>query len=403
MNGLSEWLRTNGFYSSAGDTIPMSHVTFDGKKIYLPASHEYEFRKRYAREMDLGTPLYYIERRTDAFRYMMDLDILDDHPWSREELENIGRIIQACVARFYPEEHSVICCASPPKTKNGKIHTGVHLIWNDITTNSEKAITIRHAVVKTLAESGIQFQREIEDVVDELVYTRAGYRMVGSDKYSSDKGPENRKLRLVYCMNANGTLRKTHYERLASSTFDLVMETAIRCVESTETPMPITIPAEFGEYFVKTVAPGSGLVGISVTSEMEHSIVNAFITANIPGYAHCLVKSVVRYPDQNLLVKTNSKFCINVGREHNSCSVYFFASPRGICQKCFCRCNSLAGRKHGLCKDFRSRMYPFPDNIVKALFPDYVKDTEEEVLVQVKSTRNNEKKRRDKIFDSFFT
>ena len=44
----------------------------------------------------------------------------------------------------------------------------------------------------------------------------------------------------------------------------------------------------------------------------------------------------------------------------------------GICQKCFCRCETTLGRKFGvMCKDYHSDIKPFKNTeTVKLLFPD---------------------------------
>ena len=93
---------------------------------------------------------------------------------------------------------------------------------------------------------------------------------------------------------------------------------------------------------------------------------------NLPGpYTKGVVKGVSRYPDGNLLIKTGSKYCLNLGRNHNSCGIYFFGSPYGIFQKCLCPCNTLEGRKNGYCKDFTSEIFKWTDELKLVLFPNY--------------------------------
>jgi hypothetical protein len=70
------------------------------------------------------------------------------------------------------------------------------------------------------------------------------------------------------------------------------------------------------------------------------------------------------------VVRTNSSFCMNVSREHNSNTIYFLINEFGIYQKCFCRCDKLDGRRFGYCKDYRSARYTLPVRMINSLFPN---------------------------------
>ena len=91
-------------------------------------------------------------------------------------------------------------------------------------------------------------------------------------------------------------------------------------------------------------------------------------------YGSGIIKDIYRYPDPdkynkgNLLVTTNCKYCLNLGREHSSNHVYFHIGYRknvgvGICQKCLSPTENYINRKNGLCKDFSSKIYPIPFDI----------------------------------------
>ena len=100
---------------------------------------------------------------------------------------------------------------------------------------------------------------------------------------------------------------------------------------------------------------------------------------------------------------------MNLGREHNSCGIYFFASPKGIYQKCLCPCNKLDGRKNGLCMDYTSECFEFDDDIQKILFPDYeenlflkLKKKKKEETKFVPSTKANIRSQQQQICDKLF-
>jgi hypothetical protein len=77
------------------------------------------------------------------------------------------------------------------------------------------------------------------------------------------------------------------------------------------------------------------------------------------------------------LVSTDSSFCENLGRMHNSNHVWFYVSEKDggtVCQKCFCRCETLVGRKQ-FCKDFYGRRHILPPSVSNLLFPNKKSDT----------------------------
>jgi hypothetical protein len=45
---------------------------------------------------------------------------------------------------------------------------------------------------------------------------------------------------------------------------------------------------------------------------------------------------------------------MNVNRNHSSSSIYFQITPSGICQRCFCKKDSVEGRLNGPCNRFAS-------------------------------------------------
>lgn len=68
------------------------------------------------------------------------------------------------------------------------------------------------------------------------------------------------------------------------------------------------------------------------------------------------------------LVHTDSRFCYNLGGCHNSNRVYFYVDSTQMLQKCYCNCNTTAGRKMGLCKEY-SAPAPISTGLKQALFP----------------------------------
>ena len=102
----------------------------------------------------------------------------------------------------------------------------------------------------------------------------------------------------------------------------------------------------------------------TIVSSTEHFLIEEFIKSKLDkAYKKSQIKAVTRYEDGNLLIKTTSRHCMNLGREHNSCGIYFFATPDGLYQKCLCPCMKLKDRKVGYCRDYTS------DCHINLLFP----------------------------------
>ncbi len=426
MTELKKWLRSENLFQRTKETQVPSHLLYDGGKIFVPRDREHEFLYHYAEAMEAGEKLYYVETRPSTFKFMIDVDITDDHYWTDEEIIKLTKFIQGIVFDFYNKNQMTICAISPSKEKKDGTHTGVHLIWPKLVVISETARVIRRGIVQKLNEEygscprGPGGPKTWEDVIDEVIYTRNGYRMVGSDKMTPppNKQPENRELVVKFVMNSNGDLKQNYLERLQNDYKALALETSIRYVLDTHRRkgskgMEIkTLPKwleedalEFAENNGKKSKIGGSLVG-----SREHLIIEHFIKHNLPKqYNRGTVKAVTRYPDGNLLIKTTSRYCMNLGRAHNSCGIYFFATPNGLYQKCLCPCDKLKGRKCGYCRDYTSDCYPFSQETTDLLFPEQAKSMFKESKKgkngyqprsESKKTKNLEKKALcDKLLD----
>lgn len=426
---LDKWLISKDYFTRTVETPVPSHLLYNGYKggkIYLPRSKEYEFLCQYANELSKRTKLYYVETRPRTFKFMIDIDISDNHYWSVEEISKLTMIIQKTVYAFFETNQVVVCCISPIKIKNDEIHTGIHLIWPNLFIMSDTALCIRRGIIQKLKESVFKLSKTWEDIIDETIYTRNGYRMIGSDKISTmktpkDSGskkkvkvPENRPLDLLFVMDSypDYLLNENYYNRLRKDTKALVLETSIRYVIDACLDQGMCInkfPLWLEDDILQRKAPNRGIGG-TVASGKDHLIIEEFIHKKLPSvYSNQIVKAVTRYPDGNLLIKTNSRFCMNLGREHNSCGIYFFACPDGIYQKCLCPCNKLDGRKNGLCMDYSSECFPFNEDTRKLLFPGLsenmfvkLKNKKKEDSKYVPGTKENTLSQLEKVVDIMF-
>ncbi len=409
---LDNWLKQNNYFKKNSENDSPTHLLYSGGTFYIPREKEYEFLTHYAAELSKKTKLYYVETRPKIFKYMVDIDITDDHYWTTEEMINLISIIQKTVFEFFDTNQMTICCTSPVKNKNDGMHTGIHLIWPNLYINSETALCIRRGIIQKLKESDIKINKSWEDIIDETIYTRNGYRMVGSDKMShvtnsngiKEKIAENRPLSLLFVMDSEGNLSEKYYDRLNGNTKSLILETSIRYVLDTYIEQGMNVnkfptwleedPLEKSN-LKSNKGKGEGPVG-TVISSKDHQIIENFIKRNLPEKYSGSVKAVTRYPDKNLLIKTTSRYCMNIGRNHNSCGIYFFASPVGIYQKCLCSCQKMDGRKNGLCLNYTSSCYKFDAETSSILFPDENKFNFNDDKKDKKNIKKNNKKIKSK-------
>jgi hypothetical protein len=62
------------------------------------------------------------------------------------------------------------------------------------------------------------------------------------------------------------------------------------------------------------------------------------------------------------LVKTTSRYCENIRRNHNSNHIKIVIDGDFLYQKCFCKCETTSGRRMGFCKDFSGRKHKLETN-----------------------------------------
>lgn len=411
-NDLDIWLENNNYYNRTTITSSPSHLIYTGYKggkLFIPRNKEYDFLCKYAKELEKGTKLYYVETRPRTFKFMIDIDISDDHYWNNEEISKLISHIQKTVYDFFENNQYTICCISPLKMKNDDIHTGIHLIWPNLFVNSDTALCIRRGIIQKLNEDKeiFKLKKTWEEIIDETIYTRNGYRMVGSDKMIKDtktsvKIPENRPIELLFVMDSEGNLSETYYNRIKKDTKSLILETSIRYVIDAylEHGMNISkLPRWLKEDDFKRRAGVRTSEG-SVVSSKEHFILEKFMKKYLPTQYNGTIKAITRYPKEDnyphaLLIKTNSRYCMNIGRNHNSCGIYFYATPEGMVQKCLCTCNKLENRKTGLCMDFTSGLYHFDEDTRTILFPELDVNLFEETAKKKEKVKKQQKMKKE--------
>lgn len=262
-----------------------------GGKFRVPDQDYDEFLQLYAEDIIAGAKLYISEQRSSVFKMHIDLDLLYEHGRnmpSRTELVEMCVLIQQQVKRFYdtknldPNTFSMIILTT--KTKRIIINertaaseedyvfgtkAGVHLIFNNLFVDTDKALTIRETLLCKLSERYPDIGGGIKpwtDILDHLVYVSNGLRMAYSSK--AEICPSCRGMRRgnaaisacarcgsrmygkidtgrsydpMYYINSEGVIDEEHSRILRNNVFLTVASTSIRC-PSTQKPTGYWIP-----------------------------------------------------------------------------------------------------------------------------------------------------------------
>ena len=329
------WLQKNRLWGGNGWT----HLALDGGKFSIKPADEVTFLTKVGSSLQRGHALYFIELRTDVFRFFLDVD----KPPAGSE----GAILAAVLAINGGKGVVVVCRAGD----NWHVH------FPNLHVDTDTASRLADDLAEQLG--GGVWRR----VVDPCVYKSAGLRLLGCRKSRPctachskgcaachNKGKED--LGRVYSVTAcyrDGVESPELLAELQGNIVRALLFCSIR-LPNTRTAKPtLQLPPP-----KKVCAPKVRTV--KAQAQVETWLLR-IVRGFHPLYAQVGIVGVKKMAD-HLVVSVNgpgSKACLNLGgQDHKSNSVYFVISRGDVCQKCFCRCETTAGRKYGKCAGFRS-------------------------------------------------
>jgi len=272
----------------------------------------------------------------------------------------------------FTDKHALISVAEPKKCGD-LIKHGIHMNWSGFVVDHGSAMALHSHIVSAL---NVLFpSKNWGDIVDTSVYgggkknaKGSGFRMPWSYKKAKhdacggsgcegcDKGKVTQGQYIPVLMYT-GKLEHI-YDREPSVE---VMHMATLRTESMEHAVIEGSKREEGSF---TIQETKNIFGnLEVQNEIE-----AFIRKNMDGQSSSVVTKIYTH-DNIFLVSTNSRYCENIERNHASNHVWFLIEGDNITQKCFCRCETMKGRRRGFCKDFYGRSHVLPEKIYKAMYP----------------------------------
>lgn len=393
------------FFHNKNDERKETHYLLDGGKLIVPDSTERAFLEKYTAYLQSGGRAYVVSKRSfPTFRMFFDIDAhLTDTPpagWH----EKLGKYILSVAQELFEEADSqtLIICATELKAtvKSGQdcVKHGVHVHLPDLHVTKETACLFREAVIQKLCNKMGERPSDNSpttwrDDIDGAVFEGNGLRLLYSRKLvkcSTCKGrardgcasclgtgriDEGRAYAPL--MRVNAAFEVEHI-CAGTSMLQMLVETSIRSTSTVES------------HSLRTAAPCwlevAGVVNDPVKStrrkrhrslahlteghrDIESAIcdkqaVSPETSAAIKRWiAHQARKGILPKQYANVdvtaftcvvagsrslaFVKLDSCYCSNIGREHNTNTVYLEIDGRTqLCyQKCFCRCDTTEGRR----------------------------------------------------------
>ena len=363
------WCKSNGFCKATN----LSHVLMDGGVLSVPFDRLNDFYEKYVECIHSGEKLFVVEQKTvDAYNFFVDLDYKDDDAMTMEEVERVCRVICDKVSKYGGKD--ALVSVAKPKPVGDLMKTGVHINWPDFPVNRSSAIALRQHIISTLTL--VYGSKDWENIVDLSVYGSSerntkgsGFRMPWSHKKGKheacngtgcaacDKGKETQGEYLPVFIYKHGPLAM--FQRVSPEPSVKLMHMATLRTQNTE-PKIIEGTKKVEGTFTAAQTKNE------FTDPETMALLETFIRRNMDGQANARVTKI--YKEKNsYLVATTSRYCENTKRQHGSNHVWFHILGDTICQKCFCRCETIRGRHYGFCKDFSGRRHQLPENIVEKL------------------------------------
>ena len=314
----------------------ISHVSMTGGSIFVPPDKTNEFAQHYIDAVNDGKKLFLVEQNNqENFRYFVDIDYKSEEALTEDGMLTMVKNIVAHV----DEGSAMVLISEPKKTHDGKIKSGIHLVWYDFVTTLEDAIRLREEI-NPLAYGS----------VDVSVY-KAGIRLPWSYKYDHKTKRVEGYYIPVCIVSPGGNVREVD-SKPSVDTFKLC------CVRSVKSKR------REGGFSQNQLA--NSIEDPELYFKVEH-----FIRKYLEGQGRTDVKNIFKFKD-TFLVNTGSRYCENKQGRHSNNHVYFVINKHGhVYQKCHCKCD--VDRKKGQCEHFHGQKHMITKEIHKKLYPEKYK------------------------------
>lgn len=358
-------------------THNVSHVLMDGGKLSVPCDTLHDFYDTYIDAVASGKKVYVVEQKTETYNFFVDIDNKSEDALDIEDIRNICTIICERVRRHSQAE--CLVSVARPRPCGTLMKTGVHMNWYGLVVDQASAIALREHILVALTNHIPD--KNWNDIIDSSVYGSAtrmtkgsGLRMPWSHKKSKHDACSG--LGCTEC--THGKIDQGYYLPLFIYTKQ-PMSTLV-CVDqdpsvrllmmaSIRTNAPVNVTVESPTVRVMEGSFSKDQAKNEIHDQKLKSMIETFVREHMEGQGRAYITKIFKHKD-TYLVSTTSKYCENVKKGHNSNHIWFIISGKMIAQKCFCRCETIHGRRDGFCKDFCGRQHTLSQAILDALYPN---------------------------------
>ena len=259
---LKTWLFKNKCFVKRGQDREYTHLLLDGGKLHIPRELYTNFYNVLAMDICQGNRNCISENRTEIFRFLADIDYIDEQPLTNDEIEIIAKKIQTSLEFFLRNDLSVyerkiiVCTTGEYKTVTDHGYelkkTGIHIIWPNVYVDVLHAKYLRSVIIQYLSQHHTlrPSYNPWEDVIDYAVYSSSGLRMKGSSKKIKCPLCKNKKDKVEYCevcygegkklegngriympslvLDGNGNVLNDELDILKNDNFEMLKQTSIR-------------------------------------------------------------------------------------------------------------------------------------------------------------------------------
>ena len=357
MASLKDILTTNGWWLRRGAGKKPTHLLLDGGRVCVPEDSEGTFLNQYVLLLAKGgPPPAVVELRTPTFRLFMDIDARLP-PDTHFDFDSLYFSLYSASKAFFQEVPRMIVCTAPLKHEEAAVKHGMHIIWPTIYVTSAIAMAFRDQLIPALREEfgDDVFVNSWEDIVDVCVYKANGLRMPWSVKGPGDTRPY---IPFVEVTETDG-MRSVGTIQGVTALRTWIQDLSIRAHGKAISQLQdhVAIP--------KSPLDKKGGSGCGTTQSLDaYKDILPLVEAALPQeYRPQQFTGLFRTPN-TVMLRSTSKFCRNVGREHTSSTVFFVVSRHGVSQKCFCRKDTMDGRSYCFCRDYESEIFPLAQEAI---------------------------------------
>ena len=335
----------------------------------VPDDHAGTFLNMYFNAILRSEKLSVVELKTPLFKLFFDIDArvpcgvdTDFRPIFAELYDAVHEF---WVLDGQDGHTKMIVCSAPQKehlddkTYGTHMKLGFHIFFPTIHVNAPIALAFRDMLLSRMESAFPSFcLNSWHDVIDQSVFKQSGLRII----YSCKGVNEGREYVPVLWKDSGAD----EFSIVVSDTLTtqdrraFVHECSLRTFNTTLSPCvggQDTIADQPGVHKI-----GGIVTGRSVSLDVYADVLQKVKDALPKEYENARFVGVFK-TEHAVMLRSSSRYCQHVGREHRTSTVYFCVTRRGVCQQCYCR------KDEHDCTGYSSPQYHLSDTVLDAFVP----------------------------------